>query len=111
MAFTLAYLTSPVPSIPDPAGAAHQPRRPDRREHFGTEERALRRARELLPASPWLDLRLYGPDGRLLATQAGIAARLGVDHRSDDRGAEDRGADNPGTDGALEADHQVEPEP
>ena len=92
MAFTLAYLTSAVPSIPDPAGAAHQPRVPDRREHFGSEESALRRAREMLPARAWLDLRLYGPDGRLLATQAQIASRLGVPETDD----------NPPDDGALE---------
>lgn len=80
MAYTLAYLTSPVPTIPDPARSPHQPRGPDRREHFGTEEAALRRARELLPASPWLELRLYGPDGRMIAAQPAIAERLGLDN-------------------------------
>ncbi len=86
MAYTLAYLTSSVPGIPDPAGKsgrlvpAHA-RPPDRREHFGTEEAAMRRACELLPGSVWLDLRLYGPDGRLLATQDALAERLGLDNR------------------------------
>jgi hypothetical protein len=99
MAFTLAYLSSPVPEIPDPvakpgqlekAGLAHPPRPPDSREHFGTEAAAMRRAGEMLPASDWLDLRLYGPDGRLLATQSALAARLGLD--------------NPGPAAAFEAD-------
>ena len=73
MAYTLAYLTSPVPGIPDPDGGA-RPR--DRQEHFGTEEAALRRASELLPPADWLDLRLYGPDGRLLATQEALVSHL-----------------------------------
>ena len=90
MAYTLAYLTSPVPNIPDPvgkpgqiekAGQTHHARPADRREHFGSEDAALRRARELFPAADWLELRLYGPDGRLLANQAAIAERLGLDNR------------------------------
>ena len=81
MAYTLAYLASPVPSIPDPArGRQHHPRPPDRREHFGTEAAALMRAREMFPAAGWLQLRLYGPDGRLLADQSAIADRLGLDN-------------------------------
>jgi hypothetical protein len=76
VAYTLAWLTSRVPSIPGPAGLGGTP--PARREHFGTEEAALRRARELLPAAPWLDLRLFGPDGRLIADQAALARRVGT---------------------------------
>ena len=76
MAFTLAYLASPVPLIPDP-DRPPPPRPPDRREHFGSEEAALRRASELLPGTDWLDLRLYGPDGRQLAAQGELAERLG----------------------------------
>ena len=91
MAYTLAYLTSPVPGIPDrdasgssnSVASSHRSRPPDRREHFGTEQSALRRARELFPASEWLDLRLYGPDGRLLADQSTIAAKLGIDNSAD----------------------------
>lgn len=75
MAYTLAYLASPVPVIPEVTGV-RTPRGPDRREHFGTEMAALRRAAELLPGADWLDLRLYGPDGRLLADQDALAARL-----------------------------------
>ena len=41
----------------------------------------MRRARDLLPAADWLELRLYGPDGRLLANQALIVDRLGLDNR------------------------------
>ena len=66
MAYTLAYVASPVPPIP-PREGIRTPRGPDRREHFGTEDAALRRAAEMLPGAEWLDLRLYGPDGRLMA--------------------------------------------
>ena len=92
MAYTLAYLTSPVPGIPDPSGRpgqldtaqpANHARPPDRREHFGTEDAAYARARTLFPAADWLDLRLYGPDGRLLATQGEIAKRIGADNQGD----------------------------
>ena len=82
MAYTLAWLVSRVPSIPGRAstGSAGGTREgglpPHRREHFGTEEAALRRARELLPAAEWIDLRLFGPDGRLLADQHALAAKL-----------------------------------
>jgi hypothetical protein len=102
VAYTLAYLTSPVPNIPDKdgrvgEGGTPRARPPDRHEHFGTEEAALRRARLLFPASDWLDLRLYGPDGRLLATQAVIAERLGLDAA--------QATDNPGPPDAFEAGH------
>ncbi len=76
MPFTLAYLDSPVPGIPDGPGRANRP--PDRQEHFGTEEAARRRAASLLPGPAWLDLRLYGPDGRLIAGPERLAAELGV---------------------------------
>ena len=81
MPFTLAYLDSPVPSIPTRPGPEGRERaRPaDRQEHFGTREAALRRAAFLLPGPDWLELRLYGPDGRRLADQAQLAADLGVD--------------------------------
>ena len=105
MAYTLAWATSPVPTIPDPAGATHQPRLPDRREHFGTEEAALRRARELLPGSSWLDLRLYGPDGRLIATQGAIAARAGVDNP----GLDDPTLDNHGEQAAFSPERKEDP--
>ena len=75
MAYVLAYLVSRVPTIPAPDDVRMQ-HPPDRREHFGTEEAALRRASELLPAADWLDLRLFGPDGRLLAGQEALRARL-----------------------------------
>jgi len=80
MPFTLAYLDSPVPAIPDHVRQehGHAARPQDRREHFGTEDAALRRAAEMLPGPDWLDLRLYGPDGRRIAEQVELAARLGT---------------------------------
>jgi hypothetical protein len=78
LAYTLAYLVSRVPNIPGHEQLATA-RPPDRHEHFGTEQAALRRAAELLPAADWLDMRLYGPDGRLLAAQETLAARLGLE--------------------------------
>lgn len=75
MAYTLAYLLSRVPTIPE-RDRLRASLPPDRREHFGTEEAALRRVRELLPAAEWLSLRLFGPDGRLLADQAALEARI-----------------------------------
>ncbi|WP_419730253.1 hypothetical protein [Lichenicola sp.] len=80
MPFTLAYLDSPVPGIPLPPGQewAIRGRPVDRQEHFGTEQAALKRAAELLPAPAWRDLRLFGPDGRRLASQAELTARFCV---------------------------------
>ena len=84
MSYTLAFRDEPVPAIPEPpaddAEAAAAPgasRIPDRREYFGTEEAALRRVRELLPAPAWRHLRLYGPDGARIADQAALEARFG----------------------------------
>ncbi len=95
MAFTLVYVVSRVPQIPQhsgsaqagsaQAGVAHAGPRglpPDRREHFGTEEAALRRVRELLPAAEWIDLCLFGPDGRLIAGQHALETRLGLGETS-----------------------------
>ena len=73
MPFILAYLDSPVPSIPGPPGT--RPASRERQEYFGTEEAALRRVAALLPAPSWLDLRLYGPNGGKLAGQAELARR------------------------------------
>ena len=80
MPFTLAYLDSPVPGIPLPPGQDWVTRgRPaDRQEHFGSEQAALKRAAELLPAPAWRDLRLFGPDGRRLFDQTELTAQLGV---------------------------------
>ena len=81
MAYTLAYVLSRVPQIPQRAALAPPATRgasPDRHEHFGTEEAALRRVRELLPAASWIDLRLFGPDGRLIAGQHALEARVGA---------------------------------
>ncbi|MCQ8276869.1 hypothetical protein NFI95_00195 [Acetobacteraceae bacterium KSS8] len=88
MPFTLAFQEpgriGKVPEIPDQPGAAPngRTRTPDRREHFGTELLALRRASDLLPGPEWLDLRLYGPDGARIATQRELTARLGLPERS-----------------------------
>ena len=79
MAFTLSYRVSRVPPIPaqaHPARADGRSAVADRQEHFGTEEAALRRVGELLPAAEWIGLRLFGPDGRLLAGQEQLQARL-----------------------------------
>lgn len=78
MPFTLAYLDSSVPTIPSRPGAdgIWHARPVDRLEHFGTEHAAMKRVADLLPGPDWLDLRLYGPDGRRLADQAQLAARL-----------------------------------
>ncbi len=79
MPFTLAFRTEPVPGIPPPPAEPAQPRRrpvdlpQDRHEHFGTGEAALTRVLELLPAPQWLNLRLFGPDGRQIADQAALA--------------------------------------
>ena len=80
MPYTLAYLDSPVPGIPLPPGEdwARRGRRADRQEHFGTEQAALRRAAELLPGPAWRDLRLFGPDGRRIASQTELPTRLRV---------------------------------
>ncbi len=78
MPFTLAYLDSPVPGIPAEPGSNRAARPPDHREHFGTEDAARRRAAVLLPGPAWLDLRLYGPDGRLIAGPERLAAELGA---------------------------------
>ncbi len=86
MTYILAFCDEPVPLIPrvpgseaaaDAAPGAPQPARaPDRREHFGTEEAALRRVVELLPAPAWRQLRLYGPDGVRIADQEALETRL-----------------------------------
>ncbi|WP_428390633.1 hypothetical protein [Lichenicoccus sp.] len=83
MAYILAFSDEPVPTIPQAPsdeeagrGAAAGGRAADRREHFGTEEAALRRAAELLPAPSWRQLRLYGPDGLRMADQAELERRL-----------------------------------
>lgn len=84
MPFTLAFQEAPqgskVPGIPDQpgVGSGRPPRQADRQEHFGTEALALRRASDLLPGPDWLDLRLYGPDGRRIATQPELLQRLGL---------------------------------
>ena len=75
MVYTLAFVESPVPAIP-PRGTAKAPASADRREHFGTQEAALRRAAAMLPAPAWRRLRLFGPDGALIADQAAITLRL-----------------------------------
>ena len=84
MPYILAFRDEPLPSIPSlPVDGAASPgvgqpaRAPDRREHFGTEEAALRRVVELLPAPAWRQLRLYGPDGVRIADQAGLEVLLG----------------------------------
>ena len=79
MAYTLSYRVSRVPSIPAQAPLARADARSpgaDRQEHFGTEEAALRRVGELLPAADWIGLRLFGPDGRLIAGQEQLQARI-----------------------------------
>lgn len=87
MTYILAFRDEPVPSIPRPPASdnaspvAPPPvRSPDRREHFGTEEAALRRVVELLPAPAWRQLRLYGPDGVRIADQTGLEQRLAQPH-------------------------------
>lgn len=84
MLYILAFCDEPVPSIPRPPAdgaaspASGQPgRAPDRRGHFGTEEAALRRVVELLPAPAWRQLRLYGRDGVRIADQTALELRLG----------------------------------
>ncbi len=88
MSYILAFSDEPVPSIPRPplpepgaAGAAQNAPPPLRREHFGTEEAALRRVAELLPAPSWRQLRLYGPDGSRIADQAALERRLAQPQR------------------------------
>ena len=79
MAYTLSYRVSRVPSIPTqahPTRAGERDSTADRREHFGTEEAALRRVRELLPAAEWIGLSLFGPDGRMIAGQEQLEARV-----------------------------------
>ena len=83
MTYILAFCDEPLPQIPRvPTHDAALPaeaqigRAPDRKEHFGTEEAALRRVVELLPAPVWRQLRLYGPDGVRIADQAGLETRL-----------------------------------
>ncbi|MBB3173203.1 hypothetical protein FHR90_001021 [Endobacter medicaginis] len=80
MVYTLAFVDSPVPSIP-PRGAARPPAPSDRREHFGTPEAALRRAAAMMPVPAWRRLRLFGPDGALIADHAAILARLEAEPR------------------------------
>ena len=86
MAYILAFSDEPVPTIPRAPsdeeagrGGGTGGRAADRREHFGTEEAALRRAAELLPAPSWRQLRLYGPDGLRIADQAELERRLARD--------------------------------
>lgn len=88
MSYILAFSDEPVPLIPRPpapeSGAAdgvQNPQAPLRREHFGTEEAALRRVAELLPAPSWRQLRLYGPDGTRIADQAALERRLAQPQR------------------------------
>ncbi|WP_428376735.1 hypothetical protein [Lichenicoccus sp.] len=82
MPYTLAFTNEPVPGIPPPPAAGSEEQRrpvdlpPDRHEHFGTREAALDRASELLPAPPWFNLRLFGPDGRHIADQAALERLL-----------------------------------
>ena len=83
MSYILAFRDEPVPPIPEPPRAedeapaeGHAHRAPDRREHFGTEAAALRRAAELLPAPAWRQVRLYGPDGARIADQQALEALL-----------------------------------
>ena len=83
MPYSLAFCDEPVPAIPQPPaanpatqqapGAAYAPLR---REHFGTEQAAMLRAAELLPAPAWRQMRLYGPDGVRIADQAALERRL-----------------------------------
>lgn len=90
MPYTLAFRSEPVPGIPPPPTAEGDARRrpgdlqPDRHEHFGTREAALGRAVEMLPAPAWLNLRLFGPDGRHIANQASLERLVAVElrHRS-----------------------------
>lgn len=99
ISYILAFCDEPllsIPQVPAPqvpahevpahevsaAGQGHGARAPDRQEYFGTEEAALRRIRELLPAPAWRQLRLYGPDGARIADQAGLEQRLGYHPKS-----------------------------
>ena len=83
MSYVVAFRDEPVPAIPEPPvddgvpaqGGGADPA-PDRREHFGTEQAALRRAAELLPAPAWRHVRLYGPDGSRIADQERLEALL-----------------------------------
>jgi len=83
MTYILAFCDEPVPLIPHPPTSGSGStipgfaRAPNRREHFGTEEAALRRVVELLPAPAWRQMRLYGPDGVRIADQAALEMRFG----------------------------------
>lgn len=83
MAYTLAYLRDSVPKVPAPGEDATLAR-PDVNEHFGSEDSALDRAAGLFAAGGIARMRLYGPDGHLIADAEALLDRLGAPHRGDD---------------------------